>query len=227
MPTRDVYTRRLVCGAVVLCAIASLFLSSCSATSPRFRSGSAAQSVRDDEDESRFATSIREDENREDDRQVDVEQTRQELSRRKPPTGHYANRTPAGLDRDRLLLDVVSYLGTPYVYGGNTREGIDCSGFTLRVYEDGAEKVLPRSAREQFAVGAAVEDDDLEFGDLVFFNTTGRRPSHVGIYIEDDVFAHASVSRGVTFSSLESTYYRNRYVGARRIISDGNPAPAR
>ena len=152
---------------------------------------------------------------------------RTELSRRKPPTGHYANRTPAGLDRDRLLLDVISYLGTPYLYGGNTREGIDCSGFTLRVYEDGAQKMLPRSAREQFSLGAAVEDDDLEFGDLVFFNTTGTRPSHVGIYIEDDVFAHASVSRGVTFSSLESTYYRNRYVGARRVMGGNNPASAR
>jgi cell wall-associated NlpC family hydrolase len=56
------------------------------------------------------------------------------------------------------------------------------------------------------------------FGDLVFFNTTGAVPSHVGIYIEDDVFAHASVTNGVTFGSMESEYYRDRFVGARRVV---------
>ena len=60
--------------------------------------------------------------------------------------------------------------------------------------------------------------EELQFGDLVFFNTTGRSPSHVGIYLEDDLFAHASVTYGVTISSLESTYYRKRLVGARRVF---------
>jgi cell wall-associated NlpC family hydrolase len=73
-------------------------------------------------------------------------------------------------------------------------------------------------ARAQYGVGSDVAKPDLQFGDLVFFNTTGRSPSHVGIYIEDDLFAHASVSYGVTISSLESTYYRKRYVGARRVV---------
>jgi cell wall-associated NlpC family hydrolase len=63
-----------------------------------------------------------------------------------------------------------------------------------------------------------VEAESLMFGDLVFFNTTGTIPSHVGIYIEDDLFAHASVTNGVTFGSLEAEYYRERYVGARRIV---------
>jgi cell wall-associated NlpC family hydrolase len=125
------------------------------------------------------------------------------------------------------LLGVISYLGTPYEYGGNTREGIDCSGFTARVYQSGAETMLPRSAKEQFALGASIAESDLEFGDLVFFNTTGQRPSHVGIYIEDDLFAHASVSQGVTFSSLESTYYRKRFVGARRVVASRAPATSR
>jgi cell wall-associated NlpC family hydrolase len=69
-------------------------------------------------------------------------------------------------------------------------------------------------------MGVEVERDSLQFGDLVFFNTTGRAPSHVGIYIEDYLFAHASVSSGVTISSLESTYYKGRYVGARRIVGN-------
>jgi cell wall-associated NlpC family hydrolase len=95
---------------------------------------------------------------------------------------------------------------------------MDCSGFTMRVYEDAARTQLPRATAEQFREGVEVERDLLRFGDLVFFNTTGQAPSHVGIYIEDDLFAHASVSYGVTISSMESSYYRTRFVGARRII---------
>jgi cell wall-associated NlpC family hydrolase len=76
---------------------------------------------------------------------------------------------------------------------------------------------LPRTAREQFASGKGVDESSLLFGDLVFFNTTGSGASHVGIYLEDDLFAHASVSYGVTISSLESTYYRKRFLGARRL----------
>jgi len=205
----------------LLCAIAPLFLAGCSSSSPRFRSPDTVGAGVEDENEMRFATRIRAEEEREDDQKVDVEKVRTRLASRITPSRRYSNRTPAGLDRDRLLLDVVSYLGTPYLYGGNTREGIDCSGFTARVYEKGAEHLLPRSAREQFSVGSPVAKSNLEFGDLVFFNTTGHRPSHVGIYIEDDLFAHASVSKGVTLSSLESTYYRKRFVGARRVVSPG------
>ena len=212
-------------GAVaLLCAIAPLFLAGCSSSSPRFRSGETMRARAEEENEMRFATRIRAEEDREDDRKVDVDKVSLRLTSRTAPSPRYSNRTPAGLDRDRLLLDVVSYLGTPYVYGGNTREGIDCSGFTAKVYESGAKHQLPRSAREQYSVGFPVARSNLAFGDLVFFNTTGHRPSHVGIYIEDDLFAHASVSKGVTLSSLESTYYRKRFVGARRVVSPGVPS---
>jgi len=203
---------------VLLCAIALEFLAGCVPSSPRFNSDPASVARLEEENEMRFATRIREEEEREDDRKVDVDRVRTRLTAGTAPVTRYSNRTPAGLDRDRLLIDVVSYLGAPYVYGGNARDGIDCSGFTVKVYESGAARRLPRSAREQFTVGSPVPKRDLEFGDLVFFNTTGRRPSHVGIYIEDDLFAHASVSKGVTFSSLESTYYRKRFVGARRVV---------
>jgi hypothetical protein len=196
---------------------AALLLSGCSASSPRFRSGSEAAS-HDDENELRFATRIREEVGREDDRKVSVEDVSRRLTNRGIPAGKYSNLTPAGLNRDRFLLDVIGYLGVPYVYGGNGREGIDCSGFTSQVYKSATKTLLPRSAHDQYGVGAAVRPAELQFGDLVFFNTTGRVPSHVGIYIEDDLFAHASVTRGVTFSSLESTYYKKRFVGARRIV---------
>jgi hypothetical protein len=192
-----------VAAAITGLMLAALVLSGCSASSPRFRTGSET-ARHDDENELRFATRIREEVRREDDRKVSVEDVSRRLTKR-------------GIDR--FLLDVIGYLGVPYVYGGNGREGIDCSGFTAQVYKSATKTLLPRSAHDQYGVGAmVVRPGELQFGDLVFFNTTGRVPSHVGIYIEDDLFAHASVTRGVTFSSLESTYYKKRYVGARRIV---------
>jgi len=153
----------------------------------------------------------------EDDKKVDVPQVRRKLEKKR--TGPVVDDAPPGLNRDRLLLDVISYLGAPYRYGGTSRKGVDCSGFTSRVYSTAADVALPRSTREQFTVGTRVRRSELRFGDLVFFNTTGKTPSHVGIYIEEDLFAHASVSDGVTFSSLESAYYKKRFVGARRVVN--------
>ncbi|MEW6654381.1 MAG: C40 family peptidase [Bacteroidota bacterium] len=123
--------------------------------------------------------------------------------------------------REEILLQVIRYLETPYKFGGNTESGIDCSGFTLQVFEKSTGTKLPRTAKEQFAVGEKVEMEDLAFGDLVFFNTRRRtNPGHVGIYIGDDQFIHSSTSLGVTISSLDEPYYKKRYVGARRIEAD-------
>jgi len=192
----------------------------CGTVSPRYKSPERpGQTQVRDEDESRFAGRIREEETREDDKKVDLAKVQADLAA-STDTLDPAVRTPAGINRDRVLLDVVGYLGTPYRYGGMSREGIDCSGLTAEVYGSAVNLKLPRSTREQYDAGAEVERDSLQFGDLVFFNTTGRSPSHVGIYIEDDLFAHASVSYGVTISSLGSTYYRKRYVGAKRVVPD-------
>ena len=170
-------------------------------------------------DEFRFASKIRREEAREDDRKIDQQAARRRLLADTLSGGRYSNKTPKGLNRDAVLLSLVGYLGAPYVYGGSTKTGIDCSGFTGAVYSAAVHMSLPRSAHDQYDVGKEVGPADLEFGDLVFFNTTGESPSHVGIYIEDDLFAHASVTSGVTISSLESTYYKNRYVGARRLVA--------
>jgi cell wall-associated NlpC family hydrolase len=205
-----VYTQPFILGI-------SLFLLSCSSSSPRFRStDTRTEHIVQDEDEFRFASKIKAETAKEDDKKVDVERLEKKLSSK---SGH-SSVTPKGLDRDAVLLDVVSFLGVPYRYGGNSKQGVDCSGLTCNVYATAAKKQLPRSTREQYETGTPVEKGELQFGDLVFFNTTGRRPSHVGIYIEDDLFAHASVVSGVTISSLESTYYKNRYVGARRVVSE-------
>jgi len=88
----------------------------------------------------------------------------------------------------------------------------------MLVYKNSIAKPLPRTSSEQFKLGSAIEYADLKFGDLVFFNTTGESASHVGIYLGDDLFAHASISLGVTISSLESSYYKKHYEGARRIV---------
>ncbi|MBI4535598.1 MAG: C40 family peptidase [Ignavibacteriae bacterium] len=163
-------------------------------------------------------TKIRTEETREDDKKVDLKKVTKDLTAKRQTSGRYSNLTPKGLNRDELLLGVVGYLGVPYSYGEQSREGMDCSAFTAQVYADAVRRTLPRSTRDQFQIGSEVTPDDLQFGDLVFFNTTGYSPSHVGIYIEDDLFVHASVTYGVTISSLESTYYRKRFIGARRVF---------
>ena len=203
-------------GAAVI--VLALQLPGCSASSPRYRSSStkSTDSSNGDDDEIRFATKIREEESREDDRKVDVAKLRDRYSSPSLPRDNAL--APPGMNRDAVLLDVVSFLGAPYAHGGASKKGVDCSGFTASVYASAAGVMLPRSAEGQFRVGREIARGELRFGDLVFFNTTGHTPSHVGIYIEDDLFAHASVTSGVTFSSLQSMYFRNRFVGARRIV---------
>jgi len=127
-------------------------------------------------------------------------------------------------NREKMLMEIIKYLDTPYKFGGNTQRGIDCSAFTKAVYEKALSVDLDRSARQQYHEGEVVEgQSNLEFGDLVFFNTRRRiRPGHVGIYIGDHLFAHASSSNGVTVSSLEDAYYTKRYMGARRIVDMGS-----
>ena len=124
--------------------------------------------------------------------------------------------------REKVLLEVIKYLDTPYKYGGNGGKGIDCSAFTKQVYENSLSFDLPRSAREQYRVGDEVSKDELKFGDLVFFNTTRRSyPGHVGIYLGENQFVHASRKLGVTVSSLDEAYYSKRYIGARRVETIG------
>ena len=110
------------------------------------------------------------------------------------------NLTPAQISaREKILMEIIKYIDTPYQYGGNTKDGIDCSAFTQSVYDKTLSIELQRSAREQYQEGNIVGDkEDFQFGDLVFFNTRrGVKPGHVGIYIGDHLFAHASSRNGV------------------------------
>ncbi len=112
-----------------------------------------------------------------------------------------------------------SYLGTPYVWGGVTHQGIDCSAFTQNSY--GENRVsIPRVSRQQWKTGETIAWKDLREGDLVFFNTMGAGVSHVGMVMDGGKlkFMHASSSHGVMQADLNKNYYKARYLGARRIV---------
>ncbi|MFQ5709324.1 MAG: C40 family peptidase [bacterium] len=118
----------------------------------------------------------------------------------------------------KLSREIEAYLGVAYRWGGTTRKGMDCSGFVSTVFRNAFGLDLPHSTRMIFREGVPVARRNLIMGDLVFFKQIeSRGVSHVGIYVGDDEFVHASTSRGVVISSLTEDYYRKRYVGARRI----------
>ncbi len=127
------------------------------------------------------------------------------------------------VDRSTLMQEIVNLLGVRYRYGGTDAiRGLDCSAFTGTVYSRVFGIRLPRTSRAQFTIGTKVPRDELAIGDLVFFKTMrGRSPvSHVGIYIGNNYFAHASRKRGVTVTSLKKAYYARTYVSSRRIIPE-------
>ena len=126
---------------------------------------------------------------------------------------------------DGILSEASTYLGTPYRMGGTTKRGIDCSAFVLNVYGRSVGIGLPRVAAAQAQEGERIEKENLEKGDLVFFQTRGSRISHVGI-VQDVTpegeikFIHASSSKGVTISSLNEKYWGARYRFAKRVLNN-------
>lgn len=125
----------------------------------------------------------------------------------------------ASSEMDGIIDGVI---GTKYQYGGSTTKGFDCSGFTTYVFAKmGID--LPRRSVDQATVGTKVAKADLKPGDLVFFDTNGKIDggiSHVGIYVGDGKFAHASTRLGVTIEPIDSSYYKPRFVTARRVLDD-------
>lgn len=122
--------------------------------------------------------------------------------------------------RSRLLRVVDDYLGIPYRWGGTTRAGMDCSAFARAIFREAYGIELPRTSKQMFALGRHVRTKgDLRPGDLVFFKDTYSGPgvSHVGVYVGEEHFAHASSSKGSVITSLDNTYFKKRYAGGRRI----------
>lgn len=121
-----------------------------------------------------------------------------------------------------VSMYAVSLVGIPYRLGGNSPQtGLDCSGLVGHVFRQTAGMQLPRDSRAISDAAQPLARDELQPGDLVFFNTLNRAYSHVGIYLGENRFVHASSSRtgGVMVSNLNDTYWRTRFDGARRVLA--------
>ena len=116
-----------------------------------------------------------------------------------------------------LLEQIEHWWGVRYCIGGNTENCIDCSGFTLIMMRDVFNTPLPRTAQEQYNLAQRVEREDLQEGDLVFFGSGKNSISHVGIYLQNNKFVHASTSIGVTITDLNDKYWFPKYRGGGRI----------
>ncbi len=120
--------------------------------------------------------------------------------------------------RQAVMQAIDDYLGTPYRWGGEDSRGMDCSGFVRVVFKRAAGLGLPHNVAQLAKMGKKVPLQNLQFGDLIFFRKSGSgQLFHVGIYLGDGNFAHASTQNGVTISKLTEAYYKNRVAFGRRI----------
>lgn len=124
------------------------------------------------------------------------------------------------LDKAALMTHYQHWQGTPYQLGGVSRRGIDCSAFVATTFAELIDLQLPRTTEQQMALGQWIELDEMQLGDLIFFNMTPTT-RHVGIYIGEQQFIHASYSQGVTISSIDNPYWILRFAMARRILPSG------
>lgn len=126
-----------------------------------------------------------------------------------------ANNTSELIELGRLIQ---SYLGRPYIGKSRHTKGYDCSQFMRELFSKYDGTRLPRTVKEQAKLGYNISKGDIQYGDLVFFRTDGRRPSHVGVYVGFDEFVHSSTSSGIVISSLKNKYWKKRLLFGRRII---------
>lgn len=125
----------------------------------------------------------------------------------------------SSVNSKQLVTAANSVMGVKYMRGGTTAKGFDCSGYIGYVYNKVGVK-LPRTSAGMYATGKSVAKKNLQAGDLVFFNTSGRGVSHVGVYIGAGKFAHSSSSKGVSIAKINDPYYwGSKYVGAKRVAS--------
>ena len=204
--------------SIICCALISfLIITGCSSSSNSIRYGSG-NNERGEKD-TRFRYSDNSEEDYENDPDISPDEIEtvdvSEIKQKYFSSGEINNpSTP----KEKMLIEILKYINAPYQFGGDSKNGIDCSAFTQRIYNSCSIKLL-RSAREQYMQGIEITDrDNLKFGDLVFFDTRKTvKPGHVGIYLDDNLFVHASSKNGVIVTPLNSDYYSERFMGARRI----------
>ena len=121
------------------------------------------------------------------------------------------------LGDERTISFIEEWYGTKYRYGGNDKSGVDCSAFSKCFIDNLYSIDIPRTSVEQYIYSKRVKKENLQQGDLVFFRTTKKSISHVGIYLQNNKFVHASTSYGVVISDLNEEYYARRYAGAGRV----------
>ncbi|MBK0381448.1 C40 family peptidase [Pedobacter sp. SD-b] len=118
----------------------------------------------------------------------------------------------------KMYQFIYDWLGTPYHLGGDTKKGIDCSGFAYKLYDKTFNTIIGSNARNIFSMVNPINKNDLKEGDLVFFKIHSKSISHVGVYIGDNKFAHASSSRGVMISNLNEAYWQRYFYKGGRIL---------
>ncbi|MDB5159443.1 MAG: glycoside hydrolase [Mucilaginibacter sp.] len=117
----------------------------------------------------------------------------------------------------KLFNFVYDWIGTPYRFGGNSKKGVDCSAFTKQLYDQVFNLDIKRNSRDIFSMVSPISKDDLKEGDLVFFKIHSHSISHIGIYLGDGRFAHASL-RGVAISNLDDAYYSRYFYKGGRVL---------
>ena len=150
------------------------------------------------------------------------EQSNQQTSEQVPQNNSWQAKT------QEILINAMSLTGIKYKYGGSKPEtGFDCSGFVRYVFSQATNLTLPPTARAISQIGKTVKKEELQPGDLVFFNTLKSAFSHVGIYVGDNKFIHAPRAGGeVRVENMQTSYWQNRYNGAQRLDEEtGKPAP--
>jgi len=128
---------------------------------------------------------------------------------------------PVEMINDSKLLELIdSWYGTKYKYGGDTRDGVDCSGFTKAFMASYYDVNLTRNSAEMYDNSTHIKKKKLAQGDLVFFKTKGSKAgiTHVGVYLCNNKFVHAATSSGVIISDLDEDYYKARFVGGGRVV---------
>ena len=146
---------------------------------------------------------------------ADLSSNRTSITSKRP--GQVVNQGAVKNQRAGLMQSYAYWKGTPYEWGGEDKGGIDCSGLVQNVYSELYDLDLPRNTQAQLKAGKKIGRDNLNVSDLVFFRT-GIRTRHVGIYLGNDRFMHASTSQGVTISSLDNPYWRRHYMTAVRVL---------